>query len=265
MKLARLTPEYAVEAFIWSNLAFLGVDIALAHAENSYARPEELIPLGFSALAALLLLPGLVSARQRQATRRLALLIGGCAILLGVSGMIYHLASSFFERQTLTNLVYAAPFIAPLAYVGVGLLLLLSRMQRAEDPEWASWVLFLALGGFAGNLGLSLLDHAQNGFARPAEWVSVGAAAFGTSFLLMATLRPGERGLQRVTLGVLALQALVGVAGFALHLSADLGRPGDTLAERLIHGAPLFAPLLFSDLALLGAIGIWARLRAPKS
>lgn len=262
MKLARLTPEYALEAFIWSNLAFLGIDIALAHAENRYARSEELLPIGFSALAALLLLPGLVSTRVRAATRGLTLFIGGCAILVGVGGMLYHLASAFFERQALVNLVYAAPFIAPLAYVGVGLLLLLSRMQRATDPEWASWVMFLTLGGFAGNLGLSLLDHAQNGFARPAEWVSVGAAAFGTSFLLIAMLRPSERGLQRLTLAVLALEVLIGVIGFALHFSADLGRPGDSLMERLIHGAPLFAPLLFSDLAILGAIGIWARLRA---
>lgn len=265
MKLARLTPEYAVEAFIWSNLAFLGVDIVLAHAENRYARSEELLPIGFSALAALLLAPGLVSRRWRTATRRLALGIGACAILVGVGGMIYHLASAFFAQQALANLVYAAPFIAPLAYVGVGLLLLLSRMQPAADPEWASWVMFLALGGFAGNFGLSLLDHAQNGFARPAEWVSVGAAAFGASFLLVALLRPGESGLQRVTLAVLALQAVVGVVGFGLHFVADLDRPGDSLAERIIHGAPLFAPLLFSNLAVLGAIGIWARLRPQRS
>lgn len=265
MKLARLTPLYAIEAFIWSNLAFLGVDIVLAHAENRYARSEEFLPIGFSALAALLLAPGLVSVRWRAATRGLALCIGACAILFGVGGMLYHLTSAFFEQQALVNLVYAAPFIAPLAYVGVGLLLLLSRMQPAEDPEWASWVIFLALGGFVGNFGLSLLDHAQNGFARPAEWIAVFAAAFGASFLLVALLRPGERGLQRLTLSVLALQALIGVIGFVLHLLADLVRPGESFAERIIHGAPLFAPLLFSDLALLGSIGIWARLRARRS
>lgn len=262
MKLPRLAPEHAVEAFIWSNLAFLGIDIALAHAENRYARAAEWVPLGFSALAALLLLPGLLSARRRAASRWLALGIGGAAVLLGVSGMLYHLASAFFERQTLANLVYAAPFIAPLAYVGLGLLLLMTRLQRPEDPDWASWLLLLTLGGCVGNLGLSLLDHAQNGFARPAEWVSVGTAAFGTSFLLVAMLRPGERGFGLLTLGVLGLQAVVGVVGFALHLGADLARPGAALSERLIHGAPLFAPLLFADLALLGAIGLWARLRA---
>lgn len=265
MKLQRLTPKYAVEAFIWSNLAFLGVDIALAHAENRYARSEEFLPIGFSALAALLLAPGLVSVRWQAATRGLALLIGACAILLGIGGMLYHLQSAFFAQQALGNLVYAAPFIAPLAYVGVGLLLVLSRMQRAEDPEWASWVIFVALGGFAGNFGLSLLDHAQNGFARRAEWVSVGAAAFGASFLLVALLRPGERGLQRVTLWVLALQALIGISGLVLHLLGDLARPGHSFAEQVIHGAPPFAPLLFCDLALLGAIGLWARLRGQRA
>jgi hypothetical protein len=264
VKLARITPEYAVEVFIWSNLAFLGVDIALAHAENRFIRWEEWIPIVFSAIAALALIPGLVSLRLRAATRGLSLCIGGCSVLLGVSGLIYHLSSAFFERQVLVNLVYSAPFIAPLAYVGVGLLLVMSRMKSAEDPEWASWVLLFAVGGFVGNLGLCLLDHAQNGFARPAEWVSVGAAAFGSSFLLVTLLRPQEPRLALLTLAVLAAQVAIGVLGFGLHLSADLRRPGVTWPERLIHGAPVFAPLLFADLALLGAIGIWSRLRDSR-
>ncbi len=250
------TPAFAVEAFIWSNLAFLGVDIALAHGENRYARGEEWLPIAFSAAAALALAPALASARLRAKTRGLAIAVGAGAILVGVGGMIYHLSSAFFERQTLANLVYAAPFVAPLAYVGVGLLLLATRLE--PPARWGDWVLLLALGGFIGNFGLSLLDHAQNGFASPAEWVPVGAAAYGASFLLLALLRPREPALRVTTLLVLGGQVAVGVAGFALHLAGDLRRPGG-FWDRLLHGAPVFAPLLFADLALLGAIGLWLR------
>ena len=251
-----MKPAFALEFFIWSNLAFLGADIGLAHGENSYARSEEWIPLGFSALAVVLMLPALVSERLRQRTRKLALLVGGAAILVGVGGMIYHLSSAFFEEQTLANLVYAAPFVAPLAYVGVGLLLLLTRME--PPSAWGSWILLLTLGGFAGNLALSLLDHAQNGFARWSEWIPVFAAAFACSFLLLAMLRPADRALVRATVVVLGAQILVGLAGFGLHLFGDAQRPGAWL-DRVLHGAPLFAPLLFANLALLGALGLWAR------
>ncbi len=252
----KVSPAFAVEAFIWSNLALLGGDVALAHAENAYARREEWIPIGFSAAAAIVLLPGLVSAGLRERQRVLALGVGVAAILVGVAGMIYHLASAFFEKQTLANLVYAAPFVAPLAYVGVGLLLVMTRMEPLE--RWSGWVVLLALGGFFGNFGLSLLDHAQNGFASRAEWVPVGSAAFAVSFLLVALLRPGDRALVRATLVVLAVQVPVGVAGFILHLAGDARRPG-TWTDRLLHGAPVFAPLLFADLALLAAIGLWLR------
>jgi hypothetical protein len=260
-----MTPAFAVELFVWSNLAFLGVDIALAHAENGYARGEEWLPIFFSAAAALLLLPALLSARLRQRMRVLLLVVGGAAILIGAGGMIYHLSSAFFERQTLANLVYAAPFVAPLAYVGVGLLLILSRLEPPDSPAWSGWVLLLALGGFAGNFALALLDHAQNGFRDPMEWLAVAAAAYGASFLFMAMLRPADRALAWLTLAVLALEAAIGGIGFVLHFLADAHRPGAGWMERLLHGAPLFAPLLYGDLAVLGAIGLWSRLRSPVS
>ncbi len=46
--------------------------------------------------------------------------------------MIWHLRGDFFQEQTLKNLVYTAPFAAPLAYTGLGLLLILDRMVDAR-------------------------------------------------------------------------------------------------------------------------------------
>jgi hypothetical protein len=252
----RATPARCVEVFVFANLAFLGLDIAIAHAENRFERRAEWAPVVFSAVATVLLVPTAFGARGRV-FRVLDVAVGLGAIAVGLAGMIFHLQSAFFEEQTLANLVYSAPFVAPLAYVGVGLLLLLVRLERAGSPEVAWWTLCLALGGFVGNFGLSLLDHAQNGFFRWTEWIPVVVAAFGTAFLFVAWVRP-ERAVVRVTYAVLALAAATGVLGFALHVAADWRRPAAHLEDRFVHGAPPFAPLLFANLALLAALGLWA-------
>ncbi len=261
-----MTPFFAARAFALGNLAFLAADILLAHAANGFARRVEWLPVFFSLVAPVLLLPGLVSARAHARTRGVDVAVAVSSIGVGVGGMLLHLGSAFFERQSLHELVYTAPFVAPLSYVGLGLLVLLNRMEDPAGPAWAPWVLLLALGGNVGNLGLSLLDHAQNGFFSKAEWVPVVTAAFGTSFLLVALLRP-EPGFLRLTLAVMGVQALVGVVGLAFHLTADMHHPGVGLRDRLIYGAPVFAPMLFADIALLAGIGVWGLLRggAPSA
>ncbi len=187
--------------------------------------------------------------------------MGAGAILIGVAGMVFHLQSGFFQQQTLHDLVYSAPFVAPLAYVGVGLLLLLLRMEPAGSPAVAWWLMLLALGGFVGNLGLSLLDHAQNGFFHWTEWIPVVAAAFGSSFLFMAWVRPTP-GLVSFAWPLLAVEAIVGLVGFVLHTVSDWHRPAAGVVDRFIFGAPAFAPLLFADLAALAGIALWATARA---
>ncbi len=110
----------------------------------------------------------------------------------------------------------------------------------------------LRLGG--GNFLLSVLDHAQNGFFNPLEWLPVGTSAFAIGALLMVVVKPQQR--HTFCFIVLGVNALLGLAGFVLHLNADLQQPAP-LVEKFLYGAPLFAPLLFVDLALLAAIGLW--------
>jgi hypothetical protein len=255
--LARATPQRAAHVFAVLNIAFLGVDIGLAHLTNDFARRVEWAPIVFSLVATLLLLPGAFGTRHRIAAA-LDVVVGWCAVAMGVVGIVLHLQSGFFAEQTLHNLVYSAPFVAPLSYVGVGLLILLLRSTDAEGPRFGSWLLVLALGGFVGNFALSLLDHAQNGFFHRAEWIPVAAAAFAIGFLIVALARPTALPL-RLTLGVMGFEVVVGLAGFVLHVTADLGRPATSLLDRFVFGAPAFAPMLFSDLALLAAIGLWSQ------
>jgi len=246
-----------VELFVCANLAFLVLDVAIAHAVNRFGHPAEWIPVGFAALGAAALVPGIVRTwRSGARFGRAGTLVGWTAVVVGVAGLVFHLRSQFFATTTLHSLVYSAPFVAPLSFAGLGLLLLANRMIPAESPEWPQWVMFLALGGFVGNFGLSLTDHAQNGFFNRMEWIPVFAGALAVGFLVTALLRPLTPGFVRACWAVLALQVATGIAGFVLHVWTDWHGPTRHPAQDFLYGAPAFAPMLFADLAVLAAIAL---------
>lgn len=250
-----------VEAFVLINLAFLTLDIYLAHSTNDFHRRTEYIPLYYSAVAPLFLLIGLV-ARERfgyaAVWRDFGYLVGWLGVLIGLTGVILHLDSRFFHDNTIKSLTYAAPFAAPLAYTGLGLLLIVNRMVDSRGSEWAYWVLLLALGGFLGNFVFSLTDHAINGFFRTVEWLPVVTSAFAVSFLLVPFLVRVEVRFLMLCALVLVVQASVGVIGFLLHVLADREGPSSRMIDNIVHGAPPFAPLLFPNLVLLSLIALWA-------
>ena len=248
-----------LELFATANLAFLAADVALAHTANAFRDPTEWIPVAASLLGTVALAVGLLAFRpiHTGAGRWIGLAVGSSAVAVGVAGMLLHLQSAFFQELTLRSLVYSAPFVAPLAYAALGLILLLNRMVPAESAEWGLWLLFLTLGGLVGNFALSLADHAQNGFFNPLEWVPVVVAAIGVAFFTVAMARPPGRPFLLALIGVLLLQATTGLVGFGLHLRHLFDPTVAGLGDRVLYGAPPFAPLLFADLALLGGLAVW--------
>ncbi len=249
-----------IEIFALVNLGFLAGDIYLAHSGNEFRYKAEWIPFYFS-LAAPLLLAIAVMARQIRGRRRLwaitGYVVGAAAIVVGCAGVIYHLDGQFFYEKTLISLTYAAPFVAPLSYTGIGLLLLLNRMVPVEKVEWSLWLLLLVLAGFFGNFVLSLTDHAENGFFRWTEWIPVASSAFAVSFLLIPFFRRVDVTYLKACALVLIAEAGTGVLGFVLHASADLHGPSRSLFENVVSGAPPLAPLLFPNLAVPGLIALW--------
>ena len=61
----------------------------------------------------------------------------------------------------------------------------------------------------------------------------------------------------RVCLYLAFAQAIVGALGFLLHLRGITGGVSSLLSENILFGPPLFAPLLFSNLAVLVGIGLY--------
>ncbi len=254
-----LNPELWVELFVTANLAVLAGDIFIAHSMNQFRRPAEFIPFYFS-IAAPPVLAAILALRQRWRAPWLDVgaLVGALAVLVGLAGVLYHLESSFFLDRTLKSLTYSAPFAAPLAYAGLGFLLLVNRMVDPRGKEWAQWIVLLAVGGFFGNFVLSLTDHAGNGFFLKTEWIPVISSAFATSFLLIPLFMQTTRRYLDLCLVVLLAQSLVGVLGFWFHLRANLLEPGRGLFDKFVNGAPPLAPLLFPNLAGLAFLGLWA-------
>jgi hypothetical protein len=246
-----------LEAFALVNLAFLSLDIYMAHSINQFRHWAEYVPLYFSLAAPPILLAGLLAWSWKRLGRLIGYLVGGAAVAIGIAGLVLHLEGRFFYEKTLESLVYTAPFAAPLAYTGIGLLLIMNRMVDGDSPEWPLWVLLLALGGFIGNFIFSLADHAQNGFFHPTEWIPVVSSAFAVGFLLAPFLVRVSRSFVLPLAVVLLLQAAVGLLGFYYHNVANWRGPSPSSWDNFIYGAPALAPLLFSNLSLLAFIGLW--------
>jgi len=250
-----------VELFVAVNLAILAADIYVAHSVNQFQKFPEYIPLIFSLAAPPLLIFVTVLCwtwNLRAPWKDVGYLIGWLSILIGMTGVIFHLQSRFFLDRTLKSLTYAAPFAAPLAYTGLGFLLLVNRMVAPRSAEWARWVVFMALGGFFGNFVLSLTDHAENGFFLHTEWIPVISSALATGFLIIPLILPVTRRYLDLCLLIMVAQGLIGVLGFWFHVRANLVEPGHTLFEKLVNGAPPLAPLLFPNLVGLALIGMWS-------
>ncbi len=250
---------FQVEIFVILNFAFLIIDVYFAHSINEFAHWSEWVPFYFSIIATLGMSISLF--KKNKSTRDplsyyTGILIGWISILIGLTGMVLHLESQYFQLFTIKSLVYAAPFVAPLAFTGLGFLLLLSRMVTPNTEEWGKWILFLAFGGFVGNFILSLVDHAQNGFFSMLEWVPVWSSAFAIGCLVTVLFTRQNVPFLKLCVVVMIVQVVVGITGFFLHLAANIAGMPETIWENFVYGTPLFAPCLLPNIAVLAIIGL---------
>ena len=245
-----------LDIFITVNLAFLAIDVFVAHSVNAFAHTAEWIPFYFSLGASCLLVLTVFTPRKRW-KQWCRFGIGWGAICIGIAGMLFHLNSHFFSDLTLKNLVYTAPFVAPLAFTGVGFLLIMNGMIDDTELEWSQWVVFMAGFGWCGNFILSVFDHAQNGFFNPSEWLPVFTSALAVGCLATLFFLPRHSYFLKFCVVVLGINFIVGIAGFFFHIGAGLQVAAVNRIDGFLYGAPVFAPLLFPNLSLLAMLGIW--------
>ena len=103
----------------------------------------------------------------------------------------------------------------------------------------------------------SVLDHARAGFAGGWLWYAAAVGVFGTvvpvAFAAMDT--PSRMDVAAYAAAMLLLIA-TGVAGSILHVRADLVFEYTVVIERFLRGAPPLAPLLFSNMGMLGLLAL---------
>ena len=245
--------------FCWFNLSFLAVDIIVAHSINHFEHPGEWVPFYFSVISSLILPVSFIPSEKWDSLKKAIVIITGIlSVIVGIVGFYFHIQSQFLGQLSLKSLVYTAPLIAPLSYAGVGFLLLFNQLEMFN---WSKMVLSLAAAGFFGNFILALCDHEQNGFFNAGEWIPVFMAALATGILLKSLQEGSDRKFLQLAIGTMALQIAVGVIGFLWHCYANINSPVDDLYQKFIYGAPVFAPLLFCDIAILAVFGLYDRLQ----
>ena len=254
--------KFIIEVFIFINLGFLALDIWVAHSVNEFHHKAEWIPFFVSIISPLILAVGLIKGEKSIGSstwKHTGNFIGAVSLITGILGLYYHLESQFFQVKTISSLVYTAPFVAPLAYSGLGFLLLANRSKTIKDFDLSRWVILFAFLGWVGNFILSLADHAQNGFHNPIEWLSVFSSALAVGFLYVSLPRSVTDTTIKWSIGIQLFQFFIGSLGFVLHLKANLEGTSN-IWDNFVYGAPIFAPLLFANLALLAIIGLWGRI-----
>ncbi len=260
------------------NELFLGIDTYLAHSISGTIRPKEWIPILFGPIAAgLLLLAGLIALRRRPLATVIATLTLLASIVVGFLGAYFHFIRAILpyappgQQISVDLLVWAPPILGPLTFALVGVLgisaawiedppdsgvLILLGGRRVHLPYSKTRAYFFIVGmGTLAALISSVLDHARAHFENPWLWVPTAVGVFATvvAVTLGAIDRPTRSDLLTYVAAMLLL-IVIGPIGTVLHINANLVGRSTVVVERFLRGAPFLAPLLFSNMGLLGLI-----------
>lgn len=262
------------------NLLFLGLDVYLAHLISGTIRPREWIPIIFGPVGGItLLVAGLIALRRRRMATTLATLVLIASIAVGLLGGYYHLVRAILpdaplgQRITVDLLVWAPPLVGPLVFSLVGLWGV-SAVWIEDPPDsgrlrlWGNRhlqlpysktraYLFLVSLGILATVFSSVFDHARTGFENPWLWVPTGIGVFGVVVSAgLAFVEQPRGGDVAVHSTAMLLLILVGVVGAILHIQVNLTADSTFVPERFLRGAPFLAPLLFSNMGVLGFLAL---------
>jgi hypothetical protein len=260
------------------NEAFLGLDIYLAHNIDGTIRGYEWIPIIFGPLAGLfLVIAGVIALRKRFLANVIGTVIFFLSSLVGALGSYFHLHRALLvdapagQQFTTSVLLLAPPLLGPLTFILVALIgisaawqedpidsgsLILWDQRRLVMPLSKTRAYFMMAALFIlATLLNSVLDHARTNFANPWLWLPTFSGVFTVAVTTaMGALRRLDRSDLVTYMAAMLLLTVIGTIGAVLHLERNLTELGTILGERFLKGAPMFAPLLFANMGLLGLI-----------
>ena len=258
--------------FVGINLMFTGIDVALAHSINDYVPIYEWIPIIYFPFGAI---SCLIVAMQSQPKKwnaliHIALMLVG--ITVGVLGTAFHAYAVLNPEGYLTWawIVFGSPILAPMAFAGISFLGLYAITEEIKNEPGMLKVpglgtfkapisrdrhfLWLVGLGFTASTITSVIDHAQYGYTFY-KMIPIIFGLFASSVVIyIAISKEWTKGDENVFLWTMIFAVIIGVLGFGFHLSSDLAGTGTLSLERILAFAPVLAPLLFSDLGMLGLL-----------
>lgn len=275
-----LTRDQLMMLMMAINLLFLALDTWLAHQESGNIVMRERIPIIFGLVAGVLLLfAGLIAISSRSIASIIATATLVAAIGVGALGAYYHIlraalpAGPISQRLTLDLLIWAPPALGPLAFAMVGVLgisaawvetpydsgtLHIFGKRYLHLPYSKTRAYFFIVGmGMVAALVSSALDHARTGYVEWSVWFASAVGIFGmvTAIAIGSIERPSRLDLNTYIFAMLLL-VLAGPIGAWFHIQADLATGNAFVLERFLRGAPVLAPLLYTNMGLLGLIAL---------
>jgi hypothetical protein len=194
-------------------------------------------------------------------------------IAVGVLGFGFHLRTVMLPGGEFVwgGVIFSAPVLATLAFSGIASMGIVASMPEVRPgryllPGFAEIPLFfhkrqiycvlIGLGIAAAALSAAI-EHAQEGYLNWTMWLPVVMGGLVAGALIGHGLRREPPVGELIFLLMMVGAAVVlGLLGFAFHAAFDAGPSGRISIERMVHGAPLFAPTLFADLGLMTLIAV---------
>lgn len=258
--------------FVGINLMFTGIDVVLAHSINQFIPVYEWIPVFFFPFGALSCIYIAFQSEPKKWSSILHIALMMIGVLVGIIGTAFHANAVLNPGGYLTWawVVFGSPILAPMAFAGISLLGLYAITQEVDSQPGLLEVkgigvfkapisrdkhfLWLVGLGFAASTLTSIIDHAQYGYTFY-KLIAIIFGLFASSVVIsLCFAKTWTKGDELVYFWTMLTAVVVGVLGFGFHLSADLAGTGALSLERILAFAPVLAPLLFSDLGLLGLL-----------
>jgi hypothetical protein len=246
--------------YLLANFLIVFLDVAIAHAQNRFLPVYEWIPVIYSPLAALAVLLLLISPLPGW-NKWCYMLLMATGMLIGTLGFGFHLqGAAAGNTVSYEGLINGNPVFAPLAFIALGAIGVITGLddrpsiRKYDMTQKTRWLLIVTGFWFLATATVAFFDHARTGFTNMYTWIPVYEGIFAGSIIILQAYSKPTRGLS-ILLGLtVALSVIVGLLGFAFHLSTDLAGRGAIVWARVFYQAPGLAPLLFADLGIWGAL-----------
>ncbi len=260
---------------VGSTLIFLALAATLAHAVARPAGPPALrtlawIPVAYAVPAACTAFVLALRRRPGRWAYRIHGIAMAAGVVIGGIGALLHAAAAGRQDLGLPAL-FGSPTVAPLTFAGVAAVGWIAAWSDealgvGRAPEVVARgtapavpgrraLLLVTLLGFLALAIIGAVDHAPEGM-NWTEAIALILAMWAAGAVLATLLGVGKAVWKLTYVGAMMGNVMVGFLGLALHLSANMSGPPETLLQRMVLQAPLAAPLLHGLLGMLGMLSV---------